>query len=57
MQLKKCYEAPATTVVEMKMETGILVTSTMRVILGLESGFAPSDYGLQDYTWNNVTEE
>lgn len=47
---KNLYEAPATTVVEAKLDTGILISSPMWVILGTESGSTPAtDYGVQDY--------
>ena len=51
------YEAPSTTVVEVGMDTSILNTSTMWVILGTESGTDPSNYGLQDYSWNSGIDE
>ncbi len=47
---KNTYEAPASTVVEVKMETGVLISSPMWVILGTESATPTlSDYGVQDY--------
>ena len=47
---KNTYEAPAITVVEVKMDTGVLITSTMWVILGTETGSDPAtNYGVQDY--------
>ena len=46
---KSTYEAPAATVVEVKMDTGILITSTMWLIMGTEGGATPTD-GIQDYT-------
>ena len=51
------YEAPSTTVVEVGMDTSILITSTMSVILGTEFGTDPSNYGLQDYIWNSGIDE
>ena len=45
---KELYDAPATTVVEVKMETGVLITSTIWVILGTEGGVSPTD-GIQNY--------
>lgn len=47
---KNTYEAPTATVVEVKMDTGILITSTMWVIMGTESGVTPSSNGIEDYT-------
>lgn len=46
---KELYDAPATTVVEVKMETGVLITSTTWVIIGTEGGVSPTD-GIQSYT-------
>lgn len=47
---KNSYETPAATAVEVKMDTGILITSTMWVIMGTESGVTPSSNGIEDYT-------
>ena len=44
------YESPAATVVEVKMDTGILITSTMWLIIGTEGGATPTTDGIQDYT-------
>ena len=43
-----------TTVTEVKAE-GVICQSTLKTLwLGTESGSAPSNYGLQDYTLNDT---
>ena len=46
---KELYDAPATTAVEVKMDTGILISSPLWVIMGTEGDVTPTD-GIQDYT-------
>lgn len=51
---KNSYETPMTTVTEVKAE-GVICQSTLKTLwLGTESGSAPSNYGLQDYTLNDT---
>ena len=43
------YEAPATTVIEVKTESHICIISPMYVILGMEAAISPSDDAVQNY--------
>jgi len=52
---KNNYKTPSATAVEVKMETGVLISSPMWVIMGTEEGITPSTNGIQDYTLDDVS--